>query len=465
MPRRIGPLNQRILRILGARWNLPCIICRVMASTNTSAPTTQAAASPVRQTVSHRASARGKSSAATSIRTSAARRSLARAFETFTSAADSLERSYSHLQAEVLRLRFELERTNRDLASSLKENARMRSFLAQVMESLPCGVLVADRCGRVRMMNPEARRLLDAKQNDAIALPPEIFARALAPRCEAAPVELEWQIPTSEGSRTTGISCAVLGEGAGASESVFLLRDVTEERRRIAEREAARRKESLAEMAALLAHEIRNPLGSLELFAGLLADAATQQPDLRRWTDHVQAGLRSLSATVNNVLQFHSQPAPELVAVNLGRLIRDSVEFLRPLARQSGLRIDIQNSLGELEVPGDAHRLQQVIFNLSLNAFRAMSAGGVLTVRLQWNDLTRLDDVRLDFEDSGRGIDAASLPKIFEPGFTTTAGSPGLGLAVCRTVIEQHRGTIRVASNPGHGTAFSIVLPRVGSIE
>ena len=422
---------------------------------------------PVRRGGLQRTDARSKSAGQSATRTSAARRSLARAFQTFTSAADSLERSYSHLQAEVLRLRFELERTNRDLASSLEENARMRSFLAQVMESLPCGVLVADRCGRARMMNPEARRLLEAKESDAIALPAEIFARALTPRCAAAPAELEWQISASENARTIGISCAVLSEdvGDGASESVFLLRDVTDERRRTTELEAMRRNESLAEMAALLAHEIRNPLGSLELFAGLLADAATQQPDLRRWTDHVQAGLRSLSATVNNVLQFHSQPAPQLVSVNLGRLIRDSVEFLRPLARQSGLRIDVQNSLGELEVSGDGHRLQQVIFNLALNAFRAMSAGGLLTVRLQWNDLTRLDDVRLDFEDNGRGIDAASLPKIFEPGFTTTAGSPGLGLAVCRTVIEQHRGTIRVASNPGCGTTFSIVLPRVGSIE
>ncbi|MGH9573433.1 MAG: sensor histidine kinase, partial [Candidatus Acidiferrales bacterium] len=168
---------------------------------------------------------------------------------------------------------------------------------------------------------------------------------------------------------------------------------------------------------------------------------------------------------VNNVLQFHSQPAPQLAAVNLGRLIRDSVEFLRPLARQSELRIDIQNSLGELEIPGDAHRLQQVIFNLSLNAFRAMSAGGILTVRLQWNDFTQLDDVRLDFEDTGRGIAEAHLAKIFEAGFTTTAGSPGLGLAVVRAVVEQHRGTVSVASKSGEGTAFSIVLPRVGSVE
>ncbi len=429
-----------------------------------STPATHGAATPPRP-ITARATIRSRKSAAPSPRrTSAARQSLVRAFETFTSAADSLERSYSHLQSEVLRLRFDLERTNRDLESSLEENARMRSFLTQVLESLPCGLVVTDRNGRVRMMNPEARRLLDAGIKESTHLPPEVLARALAPRCPGAPAEQEWEIEAPDGKRTLGIGCAVLGEGDGY-ESVLLLRDITVERRRISEREAVRRRESLAEMATLLAHEIRNPLGSLELFAGLLADAAAKQPDLRRWTDHVQAGLRSLSATVNNVLQFHSQPPPQLAAVNLGRLIRDSVEFLRPLARQSELRIDIQNLLGELEIPGDAHRLQQVIFNLSLNAFRAMSAGGVLTVRLQWNDLRQLDDVRLDFEDTGRGISEADIGKIFDAGFTTTAGSPGLGLAVCRTVIEQHGGTIRVSSKPGEGTTFSIVLPRVGSVE
>jgi signal transduction histidine kinase len=403
-------------------------------------------------------------------RDSAAKRSLARAFETFTNAADSLERSYGQLQAEVLRLRFELERTNRDLATSLEENARMRRYLTRVMEGLPCGVLVVDRHGELRMTNPEARRLLSTASDGskeslgAIALAPEALLRSLEESRSGLPhAESEWAMETAQGLRTIGLACAVLGEGEGsASESVFLLRDITEEKRQAAERETARRKESLAEMATLLAHEIRNPLGSLELFAGLLADAAATQPDLRRWTDHIQAGLRSLSATVNNVLQFHSQPAPQLAPVNLGRLMRESVEFLRPLARQAGLRIDLQNSLGELEIAADAHRLQQVFFNLALNAFRAMSVSGMLAVRLQWADYDRLNEVRIEFEDTGRGIEPENLQKIFDAGFTTHAGNPGLGLAVCRTVVGQHGGTMDVASAVGKGTTFSLVLPRAG---
>lgn len=405
-------------------------------------------------------------------RDASAKRSLARAFQTFTHAADSLEKSYGQLQAEVLRLRFELERTNRDLATSLEENARMRRYLSHIIEELPCGVLVVDRHGGLRMVNPEARRLLQmatGDTSDTASFAPEALCKSLEElRSGSTQIEKEWLLKTSVGTWTIGLVCAVLGEGEGEgseSESVFLLRDITEEKRLAAERETSRRRESLAEMATLLAHEIRNPLGSLELFAGLLADAASQQPDLRRWTDHIQAGLRSLSATVNNVLQFHSQPAPQLSTVNLGRLMRESVEFLRPLARQAGLRIDLQNSLGELEIPADAYRLQQVFFNLALNAFRAMSVGGTLCVRIAWADLSRLDDVRIDFEDMGRGIAPEHVQKIFEPGFTTQPGNPGLGLTVCRTVIEQHGGSISVTSEPGKGATFSLILPRVGGTE
>ncbi|HUO25945.1 MAG TPA: ATP-binding protein [Candidatus Aquilonibacter sp.] len=397
----------------------------------------------------------------------AAEKSLSRAFETFQLAARSLEKSYGQLQAEVLRLRFELERTNRDLASSLEENARMRVYLSQVIEGLPCGVVVTDRLGRIRMANPEAKRVLAPVMRGGMTeLAVGMFQELLAEMQEeddGGQWEREWPDENGERRRTVGITCAVLGDGRGegaAGESVFLLRDVTEEKECAARGERMRRRESLAEMATLLAHEIRNPLGSLELFAGLLADAAATQPDLRRWTDHIQAGLRLLSATVNNVLQYHSQPKPQLKSVNLGRLLRESVDFLRPLARQAGLRIDFENSVGEVEIPADAHRLQQVFFNLAVNAFRAMNMGGTLSIRAGWENPHTCRSVEIEIEDTGCGIAVEHLEKIFEPGYTLNTGNPGLGLAVCRAVVEQHEGTIRVKSEPKAGTTFTLTLPR-----
>ena len=91
-----------------------------------------------------------------------------------------------------------------------------------------------------------------------------------------------------------------------------------------------------------------------------------------------------------------------------------------------------------------------------------MKVGGMLSVRLLWSDHETFQTVRIDFEDTGRGIPADQIERIFEPGFTSQSGNPGLGLAVCRAVIEQHRGKIAVASEPGAGTTFSLILPREG---
>ena len=109
-----------------------------------------------------------------------------------------------------------------------------------------------------------------------------------------------------------------------------------------------------------------------------------------------------------------------------------------------------------MAVAADPQRLQQVFFNLALNAFRAMEDGGTLTVRVRWAADSSKGIVQVDFQDQGSGIDAVSLEKIFEPGFTTTSGSPGLGLSVCKKVIEQHAGSICVESQPQQGSTFTV---------
>jgi signal transduction histidine kinase len=404
---------------------------------------------------------------------SATRKTLSRAFVQFTEAASSLEKSYGQLQAEVYRLRSELEEKNRHLSSSLEENARIRQYLTRILENLPCGVLVLGPAGELRMANAEAQRLVGVWEpgRDGKSATQETGERYEQLLCRldtegsaGCERELAWETP--QGMRLLGVACAVLPDAEGnSSERAWLLRDITEARRLAEAAEAAHRRDSLAQMATLLAHEIRNPLGSLELFAGLLSDAASGQPDLHRWTDQIQAGLRQLSATVNNVLQFHSQAPPQLQATNLGRLLREAAQFLRPLARQMELRIDLINTLGEITLPLDPHRLQQVIFNLALNAFRSMSRGGTFTMRLGWVPGQEGEAVQIAFEDEGAGIAPEILPRILQPGFTTKAGNPGLGLAVCQSVVQQHRGTLQVASVPRKGTTVTVTLPYAGGAE
>jgi two-component system sensor histidine kinase FlrB len=399
------------------------------------------------------------------------RKSLARAFLTFTQAAGSLEKSYAQLQNEVSRLRAELESANEELSLSLEENSRVRTFLSRILEELPCGVLVTDKDSCTRLLNPSAKRLLNleamststqgARNEQLDSEIVENLRRAIAAGNTAA--EIEWACVGEK--RAIEVAASKLGSQSETdSDTIWILRDISDQKRLAEERETAKRVHALAEISTVLAHEIRNPLASMELFAGLLARVTDNMPEANEWTLHLQSGLRSLSATVNNVLQFHTQPQLQRQPVDIAKLLKETADFLSPLARQRGIGVRVMNEFADPTVPAgamvhaDVHRLQQVFFNLMLNAFRAMSDGGTLTIEIVPGDSD--GELRTNFRDNGCGIEESAIGRIFEPGFTTKAGSPGLGLSVCRKTVEQHGGRIEAKSIPADGTTFSIFLPR-----
>ncbi len=382
---------------------------------------------------------------------------LLRAFRSFSEAAGSLERSYARLREEVERLRLALEISDRDLARSLEENRNMREHLDRILEGLPCGVLVVSASGRITRINPEAMRLLQVSSSrvngvtKVLALPAAV--QELLERARQDDREQELRVAETDGSLHW---LAARHAPIAGGDSVFILRDI-EERKRLEQTEARlRREQALAEVSAVLAHEIRNPLGSLELFAGLLAESELDG-ESRQWVEHMQAGLRTLAATVNNVLHFHSLPEPERVAVDLGELLEWARNFFLPLAGQSHVVLSLQNHVSGVLLAADRHRLEQVLLNLVLNSVRAMPAGG--WIELGGKLLADGKSVALHVADNGPGISAENLPRLFEPGFSTRAGSPGLGLAVCRKIVEQHRGTIHTASDPGRGAKFTLIFP------
>jgi len=217
-----------------------------------------------------------------------------------------------------------------------------------------------------------------------------------------------------------------------------------------------RREQALAEMSVVLAHEIRNPLGSLELFAGLLAESELPE-ECRKWVEHVQAGLRRLAATVNNVLHFHSLSQPERAAVDLGHLLDWAREFFTPLARRSDVVLTLENHVQGVAFPADRHGLEQVLLNLMLNALHAMPAGG--WIHLEGRAFLDKKEVAVVVSDTGPGISPEHLSSIFDAGFSTRAGGAGLGLAVCRKIVAQHGGTITVQNCPEAGAKFTLSFP------
>ena len=389
---------------------------------------------------------------------------LARAFASFTEAAGSLERTYGQLQGQVAHLRKELEVTNRDLAKSLEENHRIRERLRRILEGLPCGVLVVEGGSRIAIVNPEAARLAGGSFEAVDSLPAGLSAAL--DRARGTGEECEWSLAGSPAARPfwVAIRHAWLERNEAHATSVFIVRDVSEAKKLEQDREHLRRQQALVEMSALLAHEIRNPLGSLELFAGLLAEA-NLEGESRRWIEHVQAGLRTLSATVNNVLHLHNTPEPEFAPSDMGQLLDWAYDFLLPLAKQARVEMQIVNGLTGVVIPADRHRLEQVLLNLALNAFRFMPGGGWLSIRGSaggGSDHSKAG-VEIEVRDTGPGIVPDDLPRIFEAGFSTRPGSSGLGLAVCRRILEQHGGSITAESRPGHGATFRLRLPGDGT--
>ena len=396
---------------------------------------------------------------------------LADAFSEFISASSLLEASYRDLQHEVRHLGIELSERNAALTRSLAENDRMRAALQQIIDSMPCGVLVLDVAGTIVMINPEGRRLLDlgaahvTSLRELSALCPIDFA-SLAGGASAR-LDSELSLPSPAGKRWLAIGNRKLG-GAGlhreanggkaALESIWILRDITASKHAEQEREAARGALALAEASTTLAHEIRNPLASMELFAGLIADDPS---NIALWVSHLRAGIRQLSGTVNNVLSMHGGANPHFTTVDLSACIQSGVEFVRPIADQAGVALSFECGGESLTILGNENLLRQIVLNLICNAIRHTPSSGRIAVSAQCVARKGVRRAVVEVVDTGCGIPSSLIKRIFEAGFSANGDTPGLGLAVCRRLMTAHGGKIRATSRLDKGSAFQLEFPIV----
>jgi signal transduction histidine kinase len=384
---------------------------------------------------------------------------LADAFSEFIAASSVLETSYRDLQEEVTRLSAELTRRNAALSSSIADNDRMRAALQQMVDSMPCGVLVLNHEARIVMINPESRRLLNLGAASVGSLHDlSALSRVDFDAISQGPSTLvESEVCVSAGAQKRWLAIGNRKLFCGPNHkpdhlhSIWILRDITANKQAELEREAARRATALAEVSTMLAHEIRNPLASMELFAGLIEQdlGASSQ-----WISHLRAGIRRLSGTVNNVLSLKGESKPRLAPIDLSECVRAGVEFVQPIAEQAGLTVSFSAS-ETLAIEGNDGAIHQVILNIVCNAIRHTEAGGTVEVSARRAGDRALVDIR----DTGCGIPADIAEHIFEAGFSAAGETPGLGLAVCKRLMEQHRGAIKLTSRVDEGTTFHLEFP------
>jgi two-component system sensor histidine kinase HydH len=387
------------------------------------------------------------------------------AFSAFSEVADRLRAAYEGLSASATRLDAELAVANERLKGQVDELENLSGALAAVLRAIPCGVVVAGMDGVVVMANPAAERILGRKGRELIGNPAErltdVDGRPLLRLHEGPGPVAERMIATQDGARVVDGGVVSVTDTDGRELGVVeVLNDRSEVR---ALKEEVRRLDKLAELgrvAAIIAHEIRNPLSGIKGFASLLLrelEADKEHSGGVRFVRRILEGADRADAIIDSVLFLARPRALALAVVDAETLLLDALEEVataKPLAMRSVAVVRRVEPAG-LEVVCDRVRLLQALVNLIQNSAEAMGGKGRLAV----SAIASGNTVRFVIEDSGPGVPVALRARLFEPFFTTKTEGAGLGLALVARIAELHGGSITVGSSDGGGAAFTLTVP------
>lgn len=355
---------------------------------------------------------------------------------------------------------------------SFEEADQLREFLFAVIESLPNGMLFADRDGLALVINQKARKLLGlvgvSIQNRSCW---ELLEQAL----QASSVDLAGlqksgaNILCEAAANDTANEKRYLAIARHELRSPFLqmggfflsVEDVTYLHLAEAQFDRQRRFDAMQEMAVCMSQELKNPLGSLELFASMLHRELSGDPDNQRITTRMVSAIHTMDHLLNNYVTFASLPEPQWRRVNVRRWLDGAVEQVRQLDKADKVVFSCHYAHGQEEIAGDEVLLRQLLFNLLLNSVESMASGGEVTVTSRSLAAEEGNPPFLEVRvvDQGSGIAAQNLQRIFDPFFTTKDRASGLGLAAAHYIVGAHHGLIRQESREGEGAVFTVLLP------
>lgn len=377
-----------------------------------------------------------------------------------------LSHEYRRLEDRVTDLNGELERKNLELEHSLREREEARAYLLSILESLKAGVLVLNHDLRPTLVNRRLRELVgEVDEGRAVQLVGERLAACLQRgERDFLPLECERVVRRPDGVTTpvhlTISEVFLTGEESAGYALVF--QDISRVKRLEAEAARSRRLAALGEMAASIAHEIRSPLGGIELYASLLKEQ--EGGEAKRLSTEILTAVHRLHTTISHLLSFAAEPHIVGEALPAALLLKEVAEVSLPLARGGKWKLVTQV---EPELPplwGDRGLLVQALVNLVTNAVDAMPQGGTVTITAQRSPFSSANgrihrEVEIKVIDEGVGISPENRERIFDPFFSTKSTGTGLGLALTHKIICAHTGSIEVSPAPGQGSCFTLYLP------
>lgn len=399
---------------------------------------------------------------------------LNKGFELFSEETARLDAAYGELRLQFRAVNKKLEETNSRLSNKVQELHVLTSYLDNILSHMGQGLLFIDIEGNLTTYNQSAESILEKPRNEVLFQPfQEHFSDTLigfsiqkaikekqAPRHSFATISY----PDGRKKELEIETTFLLQKPSNAPELDFtqgiiiLIRDITELRSLQVTASRHDRMQALGEMAAQVAHEIRNPLGGIKGFASLLTRDLKDDPDKQKLAQYIVEGTDVLDRLVVQVLNYSRPLTPNLKEIPLHDLLKEWEESLKASAAHNPLhRIELNSETVHLPLDGGLFKL--ALTNLARNAFQAMEKGGTLTVKAQVVD----KELLLTIRDSGSGIPEEHLKKLFSPFFTTKTNGNGLGLAEVHKVVQAHGGEISVESETGKGSTFTIKLPLKGT--
>jgi signal transduction histidine kinase len=397
--------------------------------------------------------------------------SLSRLIAWFQHSSLQLMQEYRRLETRVADLDSELAEKNCELKARLREREEARGYLLSVLESLKAGVLVLDRDLHPTLTNRRLRELIgEVDEVRAMQLLGERLVAALKRgERDFLPLESERLLCDPNGLSTPvqlTISEVLIAEVDSAGYAV-IFQDMSRVKRLEAEAARTRRLASLGEMAASVAHEVRSPLGGIELYASLLKERT--DGDTNRLATQILDAVHRLHTTISHLLSFAAEPRINGKKLPVSVLLLEVTEVLTPLLHDGKWRLEAVLEPGLPPLWGDRGLLTQVFLNLVTNAFEAMPEGGKVQISACRSPFSSMNgrihrELQIHVRDEGMGIPPENREKIFDPFFSTKPKGTGLGLALTHKIIGAHHGSIEVTPGPGRGTCFSVFLPVADSM-
>ncbi len=356
----------------------------------------------------------------------------------------------------------EIARAANRLASALEE---AKDYTRYVLENIGTGIVSLDEEGNITVFNPAAEKLLGIKSAEALGQPfQQTLIRACVPQAgkmvqllkEHSEGEEAIVISSSTGEPVElGLTVFSLITSSGRTAGKVLTIEDLSLKRKL--EEIIRRSDRLSALGLFttgIAHEVRNPLASIKGFAQLLLSRNLVSEPGNKYAQTIVKETERLDGLLAELLSFARPSPPQLGLKHLGPILERTLVLIEERARQQG--VEMKKVLADVPpVLIDEQKIQQVFWNILINALQVMPKGGTLSIRLQ---LER-GEVVTAITDSGSGIPTEHRDRIFDPFFTSKDWGSGLGLAISHRIVETLGGRIEFTSDPGRGTTFRVFLP------